>query len=99
MAETFDAQSDFSDELKSIPAGESSVEFEVGPIYLRKRSYNISISIHDQTKKITLVHAVGIAGVDVRGPLGFGLPYQIPATGVGSRNGRPLESEVHTIAD
>ena len=99
MAGAFDAQSEITNELRTIPAGESSLEFEVGPIYLRKRLYYISITINDQTKKVTLVHAIGIAVVDVYGPLGFGLPYQIPAASVERRNGLPLAPEVHELAN
>jgi hypothetical protein len=71
----------------------------VGPIYLRNRIYHISISIHDQSKKVTLVHAMGIATLDLQGPLGFGLAYQIPATSVENRNGHPLAPEAHELAN
>jgi lipopolysaccharide transport system ATP-binding protein len=97
QAESFDAQSEFSSELKTIPAGDSSFELEVGPIYLRQRSYYISISIHDLSRKATIVHAIGIASFEVRGPLGYGLPYQIPATASASLNGRPRATEPHTL--
>ena len=99
MAGTFDAQSEFTQELKTIPAGDSSLEFEVGPLYLRKQSYNISVSIHDHSKKITCVHAIGIAVFAVDGPIGFGLPYQVPATRVESKNGHPLAREFHSVTD
>ena len=42
---------------------------------------------------------MGIATVDLQGPLGFGLAYQIPATTVENRNGHPLAPEVHKLAN
>jgi lipopolysaccharide transport system ATP-binding protein len=99
MAGTFDAQSDFTEELKTIPSGDSCLEFEVGPLYLRRRAYYVSLSIHDQSRKLTFVHAIGIAVFEVNGPAGFGLPYQIPATGVDSLNGHPFATKVHTVSD
>jgi lipopolysaccharide transport system ATP-binding protein len=96
---TFDAQSEFTNELTTIPAGNSSLELEVGPICLRKRPYNISVSIHDQSKKLTFVHSIGIADFVVNGPIGFGLPYQISATRVESTNGRPLAVAVRSVTN
>jgi lipopolysaccharide transport system ATP-binding protein len=99
VAGTIDAQSEFTDELKTIPAGQSSVELEVGPICLRKRPYHISLSIHDESRKLTLVHAIGITAFEVNGPLAYGLPYLIPSISTENLNGRPLTADVNTAAD
>jgi lipopolysaccharide transport system ATP-binding protein len=95
----FDAQSDISSELNVIPAGLSSLDLELGPIFLRKRPYHISISVSDKSRKITLAHAIGIASFEVNGPLGHGMPYQIPAAGIEGRNGLPYAAKVPTAAD
>jgi lipopolysaccharide transport system ATP-binding protein len=96
---TFDAQCEITNEIRSIPAGHSSYELEIGPIFLRKRSYYVSISVSDRSKKVTLAHAIGIAAFDVNGPLGHGMPYQIPVTRGEGSNGRPLAVDVQTVTE
>ena len=96
---TFDAQSDISPQLTAIPGGHSGVEIELGPVFLRMRSYYISISVSDESRKITLAHAIGIAAFNVNGPLGHGMPYQIPAADIERHNGPPRDFEHLTAAD
>ena len=96
---TFDAQSEFTHQSMTIPAGDSNLELEVGPLYLRRRSYYVSLSIHDQSKKLTYVHAIGIDMFEVEGPLGHGLPYQIPVTGVERSYGRQLPVDVPNVTE
>jgi hypothetical protein len=99
MPGTFDAQSDLSDAFKAIPAGASSLEIELGPLYLRRRTYYISISIHDQSRKVTMVHGIGVGAFEFEGPIGFGLPYVIPNTRHENKNGQPLPKEVHSVME
>jgi hypothetical protein len=96
-AGTFDAQCDFTSQLKEIPTGESSIELEIGPLHLRQRPYHISISIHDQSRKVTIVHAIGIASFEFQGPLGFGVAYQVPAAANARCNGQSRETQAGSL--
>ena len=93
VAGTFDAQSEFTQELRTIPAGESSLEFEVGPLYLRKRSYYVSLSIHDPIQETHIISMqLGSRISTSTGPWASAYRTRSPRRGIESKNGQPLAS-------
>lgn len=54
----------------------SDISFLLGPLDLRAGTYTIGITILDQTRKATIVHALNIGKITVNGVRGYGVPYQ-----------------------
>ena len=53
------------------------VRLNVGPISLRNGSYGLAVTILDESRKRTLVHAIRCCEFTVEGPRGYGVLYQI----------------------
>ncbi|MEI8138457.1 MAG: ABC transporter ATP-binding protein [bacterium] len=81
-AEIFYSQTNFTDMLKRIPRGQSTLIFRLGPIHLRKDDYDLSVTITDSTKKNTLIHAMNCVKTRMVGDRGWGGAYQIPVSPV-----------------
>ena len=54
------------------------IQICLGPLHLREGEYSLAVTILNESNKGTLVHAVHCASINVRGPKGFGVVYQIP---------------------
>lgn len=76
--DTFPAQCEFTHLLPTISKGETVCKISVGPIHLRRDQYFVCITILDETKKQTFIHALNVAEVTVSGPRGYGVAYQPP---------------------
>jgi lipopolysaccharide transport system ATP-binding protein len=76
--DSYHGQAEFSQAMEAIPRGESTVSLKMGPLYLRRDSYSISVTITGKSGKETRVHAIKCASFDVEGPRGFGVSYQVP---------------------
>ncbi len=73
-----EAQADVTDALRTLPQGQGSCHFEIGPLHLRNGHYKLSLTLLDPTRKAVLLHALDCAELDIDGPLGFGVSYQLP---------------------
>lgn len=72
------AQTDFSKFLPIIEKGISTFYLELGPLYLRKDEYSLTVTILNKTKKSTLVHSRNGSWFNVIGERGYGVAYQFP---------------------
>ena len=77
-AETRIGQTDFSVLLPHINTDQSHITLEMGPIFLNKGEYFLSITILDLSQKGTIIHAINCASFEVEGPKGHGIAYQLP---------------------
>jgi lipopolysaccharide transport system ATP-binding protein len=83
--ETSVAQADVTTQLNDALRDGRPADFRMGPLNLRAGSYGLAITILNEGRKSTLVHTIGSATVQVSGPRGYGVAYQIPvATTSGS---------------
>ena len=71
-------QTDFSSLFPRIIQGKSILTLELGPMYLKRDEYSISVTITGASRKNTLVHCRHAAIFKMNGARGYGVPYQVP---------------------
>lgn len=69
-------QSDFTHVLNDSLQATGQITINLGPLHLREGEYRFAVTILDESKKVTLVHAINCATLYVNGPKGFGVVYQ-----------------------
>jgi lipopolysaccharide transport system ATP-binding protein len=74
------AQSDFTELLNHSLQTRHKLKLNLGPLFLKEGEYSLSITILNETKKNTLVHAVHYVTIQVCGPKGCGVYYQVPCS-------------------
>ena len=78
--ETSVSQSDVTEQINSGLNVGSVFQVTLGPIQLRQGSYDLALTILNESKKSTLVHALNCAQIRMNGNRGYGVPYQLGAT-------------------
>jgi len=76
------AQADFTDLLTISLQSKCLIRVSLGPIHLKEGDYSLAITVLNESKKGTIIHAVNCAYVSIRGPKGYGAVYQIPSSKV-----------------
>jgi lipopolysaccharide transport system ATP-binding protein len=78
------AQADVTDQLNADFSAGPSAKLRLGPLNLRAGTYHVVVTLLNESRKGTLVHAVNCLSFDVAGPKGFGVPYQMPVSPIAS---------------
>jgi hypothetical protein len=78
------AQTDVTREMNEAFAEGSRANLRLGPLNLRAGKYHVVVTILNESRKGTLVHAVNCAEVQVDGPKGYGVAYQMPVSRLAS---------------
>jgi len=73
-------QSDMTDIVNDALKMGDEIIIILGPLALREGEYSVAITILDESKKETIVHALNCATIRLRGPRGYGVAYQLPVT-------------------
>lgn len=74
------SQSDVTEQINSGLLIGSELTVTLGPIQLRQGLYNLAVTILNESKKSTVVHALNCAQIRINGDQGYGVPYQLSAT-------------------
>jgi len=69
-------QSDFTKLLNESLQHSKMIQINLGPLYLREGDYSLAVTILDESKKCSLVHALYCSQVHIIGPVGYGVVYQ-----------------------
>lgn len=96
------AQSDVTKQLNAQKASASCMQVILGPLQLRQGEYDMAVTILNESRKKTLVHATGCAKIIVKGNRGYGVSYQMPAAIAPSQieqpgGQRPLDNSIITM--
>jgi lipopolysaccharide transport system ATP-binding protein len=78
------AQADVTEQMKGAFQTESRLRLRFGPLNLRAGTYQLVVTILNESRKGTLVHAVNCLSIQMAGPKGYGVAYQVPVTPVAS---------------
>ena len=76
------AQADFTDLLAASIQSRCLIQVVLGPIHLKAGEYSLAVTVLNESKKGTIIHAVHCAHVKIRGPKGYGAVYQVPSSKV-----------------
>ena len=60
--------------------GRSELRAVLKPINLQAGRYTISMAAFDETRKLTILHSLHFAEVEIQGPVGGGPSYLVPMT-------------------
>lgn len=74
------SQSDVTEQINSGILVGYDLMVMLGPIQLRQGLYNLAITIVNESRKATVVHALNCAQIRMNGKRGYGVPYQLSAT-------------------
>ena len=69
-------QTEFTDLVPSPPSAVRRIAVSVGPLHLRGGVYSVAVTLLDESRKMSLVHAVNCAVVNIKGDRGYGTVYQ-----------------------
>lgn len=73
-------QSDFTQQFNDSIQNGREVQLTIGPLHLREGEYGLAVTVLDESKKGTLVHAIHCATIQFKGPKGYGVIYQAACT-------------------
>ena len=76
--ESFVAQADVTDATNGALSSGSTVDLRFGPVNLRQGTYGLAVTILNESRKGTLVHAINSMAIHVAGAKGYGVAYQVP---------------------
>jgi len=74
------AQTEFTAILNASLKNSRLIQVDLGPINLKNGDYSLAVTVLNESKKDTIVHALHCASVSVRGPKGYGASYQLPCS-------------------
>ena len=72
------AQADVTAELNAALRAGTAARLRLGPLNLRSGTYRLVVTILNTSRKGTLIHALDAMRVDISGPRGYGVAYQVP---------------------
>jgi hypothetical protein len=72
------AQFEITQEINAGLAAKKSINLTLGPLHLRNGNYGLAVTLLNESRKKTLVHAINFSKLNISGPIGYGVPYQIP---------------------
>ena len=72
------AQFEITQEINSGLAAKKTINLTLGPLHLRNGNYGITVTVLNESRKGTLVHALNCVFINFLGPIGYGVPYQFP---------------------
>ena len=74
------AQLEITQEINSGLAAKKSINLTLGPLHLRNGNYGITVTVLNESRKGTLIHALNCVFINFSGPTGYGVPYQFPVS-------------------
>ena len=74
------AQFEITQEINLGLAAKKSINLTLGPLHLRNGNYGITVTVLNQSRKGTLIHALNCVFINFSGPTGYGVPYQFPVS-------------------